>query len=130
VGDVLEGSLRVPGIVRWPGQVPVRKSNEMVAIHDFLPTFAALLDDTLPAERPIDGRNQLPFFLGESESSAREDYLAFIDGEISAVRWRHWRLYPKQIIASSGNPSAHGVYATRAEGTGYPAIFNITPRSA
>jgi arylsulfatase len=42
------------------------------------------------------------------------------------VRWRHWRIYPKQIIASSGNPSAHGVYATRAEGTGYPAIFNIT----
>ncbi|MDA0649513.1 MAG: sulfatase-like hydrolase/transferase [Proteobacteria bacterium] len=126
VGDVLEGSLRVPGIVRWPGQVPARKSNEMVAIHDFLPTFAALLDDTLPAERPIDGRNQLPFFLGESDSSAREDYIAFIDGEISAVRWRHWRIYPKQIIASSGNPSAHGVYATRAEGTGYPAIFNIT----
>ena len=59
-----------PGLA-WPGQVPVRKSNEMVAIHDFLPTFAALLDDTLPAERPIDGRNQLPFFLGESESSAR-----------------------------------------------------------
>ena len=98
----------------------------MVAIHDFLPTFAAMLDDSLPTERPIDGRNQLPFFLGESDSSAREDYLAFIDGEISAVRWRHWRIYPKQIIASSGNPSAHGVYATRAEGTGYPAIFNIT----
>ena len=126
VGDVLEGSLRVPGIVRWPGQVPVRKSNEMVAIHDFLPTFAAMLNDTLPTERTIDGRNQLPFFLGESESSAREDYIAFIDGEISAVRWRHWRIYPKQIVASSGNPSAHGVYATRAEGTGYPAIFNIT----
>ena len=57
---------------------------------------------------------------------AKGDYIAFIDGEISAVRWRHWRIYPKQIIASSGNPSAHGVYATRAEGTGYPAIFNIT----
>ena len=52
---------------------------------------------------------------------------AFIDGEISAVRWRHWRIYPKQIITSSGNPSAHEVCATRAEGTGYPAIFNITP---
>ena len=126
VGDVLEGSLRVPGIVRWPGQVPARKSNAMVAIHDFLPTFAAMLGAVLPTERPIDGRNQLPFFIGETESSAREDYIAFIDGEVSAVRWRHWRIYPKQIIASSGNPSAHGVYATRAEGTGYPAIFNIT----
>ena len=42
------------------------------------------------------------------------------------MRWRHWRIYPKQIIASSVNPSANGVCATRAEGTGYPAIFNIT----
>ncbi|XXK29445.1 hypothetical protein ACMAZH_06915 [Arenicellales bacterium nBUS_45] len=49
-------------MIRWPGEIPVRKSNEMVAIHDFLPTFAALLSDSLPDDRPIDGRNQLPFF--------------------------------------------------------------------
>ena len=63
--------------------------------------------------------------MGVSEKSVRKGYLAFIDGEIGAVRGRHWRLYPKQIVASSGNTSARGVYATRAEGTGYPAIFNI-----
>ena len=125
IGDVLEGSLRVPGMVRWPGKIPARKSNEMVAIHDFLPTFAALLDDTLPTDRPIDGRDQLGFFMGESETSARDDYLAFIDGEISAVRWRQWRIYPKQIVSSAGNPSAAGVYGYRVEGMGYPAVFNI-----
>ena len=125
VGDVLEGSLRVPGMIRWPGKIPARKSNGMVAIHDFLPTFAGLLSATLPDDRPIDGRNQLDFFTGKSEKSAREDYLAFIDGEVSAVRWRHWRIYPKQIISSAGNPSAAGVYGYRVEGMGYPAIFNI-----
>lgn len=124
-GDVLEGSLRVPGMIRWPGRVPVRKSNEMVAIHDFLPTFASLLGDELPTERPIDGRDQLDFFKGEQEKSAREDLISFIDGEIAAVRWRNWRIYPKQIIESSGNPSALGVLSQRAEGTGYPALFNI-----
>ncbi len=125
VGDVLEGSLRVPGMVRWPGRVPARKSNEMVAIHDFLPTFAAMLEGNLPSDRPIDGKNQLGFFKGSEEQSARESYIAFLDGEISAVRWRHWRIYPKQIVASAGNPSAHGVYGYRVEGMGYPAIFNI-----
>ena len=39
-------------MVRWPGKVPARKSNEMVAIHDFLPTFAAVLGGDLPADRP------------------------------------------------------------------------------
>lgn len=125
IGDVLEGSLRVPGMIRWPGKVPARKSNEMVAIHDFLPTFAAMLGDELPSDRPIDGRNQMSFFTGQSQKSAREDYLAFIDGEVSAVRWRHWRIYPKQIIASAGNPRAAGIYGYRVEGMGYPAIFNI-----
>jgi len=125
IGDVLEGSLRVPGMIRWPGKVPARKSNEMVAIHDFLPTFAAMLGDELPSDRPIDGRNQMSFFTGETQKSAREDYLAFIDGEVSAVRWKHWRVYPKQIIASAGNPRAAGIYGYRVEGMGYPAIFNI-----
>ena len=125
IGDATEGSLRVPGMIRWPGEIPVRKSNEMVAIHDFLPTFAALLSDSLPDDRPIDGRNQLPFFKGETDKSAREDYIAFIDGEVAAVRWRNWRMYPKQMITSAGNPSAGGIYGYRMEGMGYPAIFNI-----
>ena len=125
VGGVLEGALRVPGMIRWPGKIPARKSNEMVAIHDFLPTFAAILGGGLPADRPIDGRNQLDFFTGQTEQSAREDYLAFLDGEVSAVRWRHWRIYPKQIMSSAGNPSALGVYGYRVEGMGYPAIYNI-----
>ena len=125
VGGVLEGALRVPGMVRWPGKVPARKSNEMVAIHDFLPTFAAMLGGDLPADRPIDGSNQLDFFTGQTEQSAREDYIAFLDGEVSAVRWRHWRIYPKQIMSSAGNPSALGVYGYRVEGMGYPAVYNI-----
>ena len=98
-------------MVRWPGKVPARKSNEMVAIHDFLPTFAAMLGGDLPADRPTDGRNQLDFFTGQTEQSAREDYLAFLDGEVSAVRWRHWRIYPKQIMSSAGNPRRWGFTA-------------------
>jgi len=124
VGDVLEGSLRVPGMIRWPNRIPARKSNEMVSIHDFLPTFATLLGSTLPQDRPIDGCDQMKFFKGK-ENSSREELISFIDGEVSAVRWRHWRIYPKQIIESTGNPSATGVYAHRVEGMGYPALFNI-----
>ena len=124
VGDVLEGSLRVPGMIRWPKRIPARRSNEMVSIHDFLPTFAALFGSALPKDRPIDGCNQLKFFKGE-ENSSREELISFIEGEVSAVRWRHWRIYPKQIVESTGNPSAAGLYAHRLEGMGYPAVFNI-----
>jgi len=125
VGDVLEGSLRVPGMVSWPGKIPARKSNEMVSIHDFVPTIARMLETELPQDRPYDGVDQWDFFLGNSESSNRNHLMSFLEGEVAAVRWKHWRVYPKQIVESQTNPSSLGVGAYRAEGMGYPALFNI-----
>jgi arylsulfatase len=125
VGDALDGSLRVPGMIKWPGRIPARKSNEMVSIHDFLPTLATITGAKVPQDRPIDGVDQSDFFLGKSEQSGRESLITFIDNEIAAVRWRKWRMYPRQFIASSGNPSALGVSAYRIDGTGYPAVYNI-----
>ena len=48
-----------------------------------------------------------------------------MEGEVAAVRWKQWRIYPKQFISSAGNPSLMGVGGYRAEGMGYPSIFNI-----
>lgn len=42
-GDLYEGGIRVPMIVRWPGVVaPGSTSAEPVISHDFFPTFAAI----------------------------------------------------------------------------------------
>ena len=51
--------------------------------------------------------------------------ITFIGDEIVAVRWREWRIYPKQFVASSGNPSMGGAAGYRMEGAGFPAIFNV-----
>lgn len=125
VGDVLDGSLRVPAIIRWPDRVPVRRSNEMVSIHDFFPTLASLLGIALPSDRPIDGSDQLAFFIGEKNVSSRQHLISFIGGEIAAVRWRNWRIYPKQVSQSAGAVGTHGVGAYRMEGMGFPALFNV-----
>lgn len=125
VGDALEGSLRVPGMIRWPARIPARKSNGMVSVHDFLPTLAAIIGAPVPNDRPIDGVDQSDFFLGTSEQSARESLITFIEGQIAAVRYKGWRIYPQQFIGSSGNPSAYGLSAHRVDGVGFPAIFNI-----
>jgi arylsulfatase A-like enzyme len=125
VGDALEGSLRVPGMVRWPGRIPARKSNEMVSIHDFVPTLARIIGAELPDDRPIDGVDQSDFFLGKSAQSARESLITFIEGKIAAVRFREWRIYPRQFVGSLGNPSAMGLSAHRLDGSGFPGIFNI-----
>jgi len=124
-GDALEGSLRVPAIIKWPGRIAPRVSNEMVSIHDFAPTLASMIGAKMPTDRPIDGVDQSAFFLGKQEKSNRESLITCIGEEIVAVRWRGFRIYPKQFVASAGNPSMPGLPGYRMEGTGYPAIYNI-----
>ena len=54
-------------MLRWPGKVePGRVTNDIVAIHDFMPTFAAIVGEELPDDRSYDGLNQLPFLTGEA----------------------------------------------------------------
>ncbi len=90
----MEGSLRVPFIMRWPGKVAAgRTSNEMVHVTDLYSTLAAVGGAALPADRPIDGIDQLPFFTGERETSLREGFLFYIKNELRAVKWRNWKLH-------------------------------------
>ena len=125
LGDALEGSIRVPGMIKWPGKIPPRKSIEMVSIHDFFPTLAAIIGAEVPSDRAIDGVDQSAFFLGTQEDSNREHLITFIENEIAAVRWHQFRIYPKEFVPSGGNPARPGLGAHRAEMTSMPAIYNI-----
>lgn len=125
VGDALEGSLRVPGMIKWPGHIKPRVSNEMVSIHDFFPTLANIIGAKMPKDRPIDGQDQTAFFTGLTDKSARESLITFIGDEIVAVRWRNYRIYPKEFVPSAGNPSKAGVASYRMELAMGPALFDI-----
>ncbi len=125
LGDALEGSIRTVGMIKWPGKIAPRASNEMVSIHDFYPTLAAMIGAEIPQDRAIDGVDQSAFFTGTQAKSNRESLLTFIGDEIVAVRWRQYRLYPKQFVSSAGNPAVAGIGGYRAEGAGYPTIFNV-----
>lgn len=125
VGDAREGSIRVPGMVKWPGKIPVRRSNEMFSIMDIFPTLASIIGAEVPQDRPIDGVDQSDFWFGEQQNSNRESLLSFISDEIVAVRWRQYRFYPKSFVPSTGNPAMPGLCGHRIEHNGYPEIFHI-----
>ena len=65
---VMEGGIRTPCIIRWPGRIPAgRVSNEIVHEIDLFPTLAAAVGaDIVPKDRAIDGVNQLPFLEGQA----------------------------------------------------------------
>ncbi len=90
----MEGSSRVPFIIRWPGKIPAgRVSNEIVHEMDTFTTFARLAGAHVPQDRPIDGVDQTDFLLGKKETSNREGILLFVGDRLQAVKWRNWKLH-------------------------------------
>jgi arylsulfatase len=89
----MEGSLRVPFIIRWPGRIPAgRASNEIVHEVDTYTTFAKIAGASVPQDRPIDGVDQTDFLLGKSEKSNREGFPVFVADRLEAVKWRNWKI--------------------------------------
>ena len=125
LGDALEGSLRVPGMIKWPGEIAPGKSNEMVSIHDILPTLARIIDAKLPTDRFYDGVDQSDFLLGKQAASNRDHLVTFLNNELAAVRWRHYRIYPKSFGRSFTNPSQEGGLGIRLLNNELPDLYNI-----
>jgi arylsulfatase A-like enzyme len=59
--ELLEGGLRIPAIISWPGHVPAgRVSEQVTANMDWLPTLLAAAGTTPDPAYPSDGMNLLP----------------------------------------------------------------------
>jgi len=90
----MEGALRVPFLLRWPGQVPAGvTSNEIIHITDLYPTVARIAEATVPRDRPIDGVDQTDFFRGKQARSNREGFCYYIKTELRAAKWRDWKMH-------------------------------------
>jgi arylsulfatase A-like enzyme len=90
----LEGGLRVPFLIRWPGKIPAgRVSNEIVHGVDMFATFAKITGAKMPTDRPMDSLDQSEFFLGKSDKSAREGFPIWGANTLLAVKWRNWKLH-------------------------------------
>lgn len=90
----LEGGIRTPFLIRWPGKVPVgRVSNEIVHGVDMFATLARIGGSKVPDDRPMDSIDASDFFLGKSEKSAREGFPIWNANTLMAVKWHNWKLH-------------------------------------
>ena len=90
----LEGGIRVPFLIRWPGKVPAgRESNEIVHGVDLFATLAKIAGAKVPTDRPMDSVDQSDFLLGTSEKSAREGFPIWCADRLTAVKWHNWKLH-------------------------------------
>ncbi|MCM3869205.1 MAG: arylsulfatase [Pyrinomonadaceae bacterium] len=90
----LEGGIRVPFMIRWPGKVPAgRESNEIVHGVDMFATLAKIAGAQVPSDRPMDSIDHSDFLLGKTEKSAREGFPIWCADRLTAVKWRNWKLH-------------------------------------
>lgn len=90
-----EGGIRVPCVMRWPGQIePGTTNDEITGIIDLLPTFCAIAGTAPPTDRKIDGKNILPYLMGERLHHPIHETIA-VPG--SVIRDQRWKLLVKKI---------------------------------
>jgi arylsulfatase A-like enzyme len=113
----LEGGVRVPFFVKWPGHVPAGKVFEKPAIQlDFLPTaLAAAGIETLP-DWKLDGVDLMPYVTGETSDSPH-DALYWKFGQQMAIRQGDWKLvkYDPVVDGAKGKATAAKLYNLAAD---------------
>src|SRR5262245_23339105 len=116
-----EGGVRVPCIMRWPGQIPAdRTCHELLSSIDLLPTIARLIGGPLPTNQ-IDGEDRWPLISGQPGAKPRETFYYYAGDELQAVRSGPWKLHLTHEYLTPALPPGKN---------GKPANFeNLKPES-
>ncbi|MEM9015897.1 MAG: arylsulfatase [Verrucomicrobiota bacterium] len=70
-GELFEGGIRVPAVLRWPYQFPEgRKSEAFISVLDLLPTLSSAVGVALETEKPLDGINRWTALTGDGDVDA------------------------------------------------------------
>jgi arylsulfatase A len=114
-GSTWEGGVRVPCIMRWPGQIPAGSTTaDIASTLDLLPAAAKLAGAKAAQDRVIDGHDLTPLLMHKARSPRHSMFF-----------YRGTRLY----AARSGAFKAHFVtqpgYAGKAEEHDPPLLYHL-----
>jgi arylsulfatase A-like enzyme len=89
-GDLREGGIRVPAIVRWPGVAPANVRNEQVVVTmDWTATILAAAGAGPDRSYPLDGQDLSPSL--RAAGAPRDRTLFWRHGDQDAVRSGRWK---------------------------------------
>jgi arylsulfatase A-like enzyme len=90
--DLLEGGLRVPGILSWPARIrPGQVSDQVLISMDFMPTFLAAADVAGHPDYPPDGIDLLPILTGDQPPLPRQLFWRYKFNSQKAMRDGDWK---------------------------------------
>jgi len=107
-GTTWEGGLRVPCMIKWPGHIPPgREANGIQSHEDLYVSLAAaagmpnLKADLLKGytmggtsyKVHLDGYNNLDYWMGKTEKSARREIFYYDETDLMAIRVDAWKMH-------------------------------------
>src|SRR5947207_3261956 len=91
-GSTDEGGVRVPFVIRWPGQIkPGTQVREIAGAIDLLPTLASMAGVARVGAKPLDGRDISPLLYGAARDWPDRMIFSHNSGPVS-VRTQRYRL--------------------------------------
>jgi arylsulfatase len=107
-GTTWEGGVRVPCLIKWPGHIPPgREANGIQSHEDLYVTLAAAagLPDIkeklltgykvgdITYKVHLDGYNNLDYWTGKADKSARNQYIYYDETDLMAIRVGAWKMH-------------------------------------
>ena len=90
--DLLEGGLRIPALIRWPGRIaPGTASDQVMISMDWLPTLTAAAGTGPDPAYPSDGMSLLDHLSPAAPGVPRALYWRYLNKNQRAVRDGNWK---------------------------------------
>jgi arylsulfatase A-like enzyme len=106
-GDIYEGGIREPLIVRWKDHIPAGTVTDYVSGHeDWMPTLLDLIGQTNLIPKTADGISLAPTLLGKPQEPRPFLYREFHGyGGQQSVRVGDWKLLRRHLLGTAKNPA-------------------------
>ena len=119
-GSFLEGGIRVPAIISYPGHFPENETrDQIVSCMDIFPTICEITGSRLP-DRPIDGYSLIPVIeSGKARSNHQVLYFQWEDQW--AVREGKWKL----IVRGRDTTGKFSTHLQKEENMESPYLANL-----
>jgi arylsulfatase A len=102
----LEGGVREPCLMRWPGRIPAGTTCDRIAGNiDVLPTLATVFGAAPSKDRILDGRDLGPLLANPNGAPVRDTHLYFTAAQkLEAIRQGPWKLFLLDPAKRKGEP--------------------------
>lgn len=126
-GNLYEGGLKIPFLVRWPGKVRAGTVSDLVFNQvDIFPTLTDLSETKAPSD--LDGISVLKEILGNSGEQEQHEMLYWEFGNQTAVRFGNWKAIEPNKVKHPGKWELYDlskdISETKDVASDHPAILD------